>query len=70
MYIILAVELLSELESVAVVPAEMRANKKIYMKREYFWSLRSISTTYSEDVVCVEIQLSTQRKQPENTSNS
>ena len=26
--------------------------------------------TCSEDVVCVEILLSTQRKQPENTSNS
>ncbi len=40
------------------------------MKKEYFWSLRSISTTCSEDLVCLEILLSTQRKQPENTSNS
>ena len=47
-----------------------RSNKKIYIKKEYFWSLRSISTTCSEDVVCMEILLSTQRKQPENTSNS
>ena len=71
MYIILDVQLLSELESLAAVLAEVENEQEdLYMTKDYFRSLMSTSTTCSEDVVCLEILLSTQRKQPGNTSNS
>ena len=72
MYIILYVQLLSELEWVAAVPAEMESEQEdLHQERIFLVAEVNINDlTCSEDVVCVEILLSTQRKQPENTSNS
>ena len=71
MYIILDVQLLSELESVAAIPAEMESEQEdLHEERIFLVAEVNINDLFFEYVACVEILLSTQRKQPENTSNS
>ena len=69
-YITLDVQLLSELKSIAAVPAEMESEQEDLHEERIVLVAEVNINTCSEDVVCLEIVLSTQRKQPENTSNS
>ena len=73
MYIILDVQLLSELESVAAVPAEMESEQEdLHEERIFLVAELNINDLFRRCSLCgkLEILLSTQRKQPENTSNS
>ncbi len=71
MYIILDVQLLSELESLPAVPAELESEQED-LHEEIICLVAEVNINYlfRRYVACVEILLSTQRKQPDNTSTS